>query len=178
MRRQMFFLMFLGAIPTLCFGTATADEAPGFIFHPDGSVTAPDGLLWYPPVKNPKGLPETPEGQDPGFLKDGMRQPQAMICCNGPRTTNYPDDCPFGANGAHLPTKQEFDTLGKQLGFGTPQGYDPTPIPYLAHNWYWASHPGPGSPIIHYLFKDGTTGNWDPQYPFWVRCVERTSAYR
>lgn len=153
----------------LCVGTLllslTAAHATdnGFKPNSNGSVTAPDGLIWYPTIKNSDG----------NFAN--MNQKQAVICCNaGPRIEGFPMSCPFGANGAYLPTAQEFDTLGKQLGNGTPKGYDPSPIPNLAETWYWASR-GPGSPISHYAFMSdkGSTANWDPMYSFWVRCVGR-----
>ena len=138
---------------------AAAD--PGFVLYTDGSVLAPNGLVWHPALKRSDGSLEN------------MNQRQADKCCNfGPRLSGYPQTCPFGAGGAYLPSKEDFDTLGLELGWGTSQGYDPSPIPDLAESWYWAGR-GPGTPVNNYLFMSdrGYTGNWDGMQAFAVRCA-------
>jgi hypothetical protein len=116
----------------LIFGVAfTADSETGFVQNPDGTVTAPDGLVWYPVITQKDGTISM------------MTYDQALTCCNnGPRKPGYPASCPFGDEGQSLPSLDEFGALRDQLGYRVDRcTYDPSPVPGLKDNWFWSCSP-------------------------------------
>lgn len=136
--------------------------ADSFIPHPDGSVTAPGGLIWLPLILDEDGTPA------------GMAYDRAIVCCQGPQQVGYPRSCPFGLESKHLPTEVQFETLLKQLGLGTSFGYDPTSVPDLKDYIIWSASEHAGDPTGAWAF-DGFGGLIvaDRSASLNVRCVSR-----
>jgi hypothetical protein len=140
-------------------GFAFAAHGEGFTSNTDGSVTAPDGLIWYGAIKKDDGTILT------------MTSAQAMTCCEGPATAGFPGTCPFGNGGISLPTQDEFETLSDQLG--SPDAYNPAPVPDLAGNNFWSSTPDTFTQGNEWYYEGGVgdTRNIYSTARYAVRCV-------
>ncbi len=134
----------------VCFSVLCSPVfATDFVHNTDGSVTAPDGLIWGALVKNAGGQIEN------------MTRPEAQAYC--------------ARIGNRLPTEAEFQTLRTQLGH--PTNYIPTPVPGLRNYWSWSAsdYSGAGIPVEALAF-DGSDGDmvivglYDR---YAVRCVRR-----
>ena len=126
----------------------------------------PDGRVWGPVIRN----------VDHSVLF--MNYDQATICCNGGASrVGYPASCPFGENGAHLPSIQEFLILRLKLGWPSweapeSNNYNPGLVADLSGHWFWTSSPDNADAA---LIFNGTNGQYDSGIRYYssyaVRCV-------